>query len=652
MKTLLSVLLITTALPCYALSQSDSTLVDDDWEETLGEVVVTATRTPKALKDVPVMTRLITAEEIRRTDATNIQELLQTALPGVEFSYAMNQQVNMNLAGFAGQSVLVLVDGERLAGETMDNVDFARLLMAGVERIEIVKGAASALYGSNAAGGVINIITKEADRKWHANVNTRYGCHGEWRIGGEASAKGKHVSNTLDVNHYSIDTYNVCSDNADACDFRHVYGYRTWNVADKLCYRPMEALTLTARAGYFFKERYYNPDTPDRYRDFSAGLRGQWHIDELNDIELSYAFDQYDKSDYLTDRHLDIRDYRNVINSLRALYNHQFGGGWLLTAGGDIANDFLDTYQFADGEAKRQTTADVFTQFDWTINPHWEIVGALRYDYFSDSKDSRVTSKLNARYRLRRITLRGGYAQGFRAPTLKERYMNFDMAGIFDIHGNASLKPETSQNFSLSAEYALPSDRHGAYSVSLGSNYSFVDNKLSTSAIRYGADGEPYIDYINVESLRVFGLEATANAAWSCGVKAQLAYAYTHEQTIGGSINQYCPARPHSVTANITWHKAWTKRYATDITLNGRYLSSVSYNTMYMYEPFETKHVVNPAYTMWKLQLNQQLCKALQLNATIDNLLNYRPKVYYFNSPITAGTTFSVGLNIDIDKFL
>ncbi len=118
----------------------------------LDECVVTGTRTPKLLKDVPIQTRLITAEDIKKVDATNIQDLLQQELPGVEFSYAMNQQINMNFSGFSGQSVLILVDGERLAGETMDNVDFTRLNMSNVARIEIIKGAASALYGSNAAG--------------------------------------------------------------------------------------------------------------------------------------------------------------------------------------------------------------------------------------------------------------------------------------------------------------------------------------------------------------------------------------------------------------------------------------------------------------------------------------------------------------------
>jgi len=107
----------------------------------LDEVVVTATRVPKLLKDTPVQTRLITRKDIENSDATDIRDLLQQEMPGLEFTYAMNQQVHLNFNGQGGQSVLFLLDGERLAGETMDDVDFSRLNMDNVERIEIVKGA-------------------------------------------------------------------------------------------------------------------------------------------------------------------------------------------------------------------------------------------------------------------------------------------------------------------------------------------------------------------------------------------------------------------------------------------------------------------------------------------------------------------------------
>ena len=109
----------------------------------LDPIVVTASHTPKALKDAPVVTRLITRHDIRIADATNIQDMLIHEIPGLEFGFAMAQETSLNMSGFGGNSVLFLVDGERMAGETMDNVDYNRMNLDNVGRIEIVKGAAS-----------------------------------------------------------------------------------------------------------------------------------------------------------------------------------------------------------------------------------------------------------------------------------------------------------------------------------------------------------------------------------------------------------------------------------------------------------------------------------------------------------------------------
>ena len=100
----------------------------------LEPVVVTATHSPKALKDAPVVTRLITLHDIKITDATNIQEMLTQEIPGLEFGFAMAQETSLNMSGFGGNAVLFLVDGERLAGETMDNTDYNRLNLDNVGR--------------------------------------------------------------------------------------------------------------------------------------------------------------------------------------------------------------------------------------------------------------------------------------------------------------------------------------------------------------------------------------------------------------------------------------------------------------------------------------------------------------------------------------
>ena len=172
----------------------------------LETVVVTGTRTPRLLKESPILTRVITDLDIQRVDALNIGDLLESELPGIEFSYAMDQQVTLNMQGFGGNSVLFLVDGERIAGETLDNIDYNRLNLDNVQRVEIVKGAASSLYGSNAVGGVVNLISAGATEPWSVNVNARYGAHNEQRYGGSVGFQAGKLNSMTNAQYTSIDS--------------------------------------------------------------------------------------------------------------------------------------------------------------------------------------------------------------------------------------------------------------------------------------------------------------------------------------------------------------------------------------------------------------------------------------------------------------
>ena len=621
----------------------------------LDEVVVTGTRTPKFLKDTPIQTRVINAKEIARLDATNVQDLLQQELPGVEFTYAMNQQTHLNFSGFGGQGVLFLVDGERLAGETMDDVDFTRLSMDNVERIEIVKGAASALYGSNATGGVINIITKKSQKPVTLNVNARYAKHNEQRYGGTFGLNGKHWNNMFTVNFNRMDNYDVHSaSNPVTRIISTVYGDKTINFKDQLVWSSNKNFHLSGRAGYFFRETVRSADQPERYRDFSGGLGMQWNISEHDDFQASYAFDQYDKSDYQRITKLDIRDYSNVQNSLRLLYNHRFDRGDVLTIGSDFMHDYLYNTNL-ENETRNQNSWDLFGQYDWRISDQWEAVGAVRYDYFSDGKESHVTPKLNVCYKpIYNLSIRAGYGMGFRAPTLKEKYYNFDMAGIWIVEGNANLKSEVSHNFNLSAEYTK-----GHYNLTGSVYYNKVKNKLATSAPYFKTPNDklPYLPYANLDDYSVCGGEIGAQAKWNNGLGARLTYAYTKEQLAkdkdGHTINnQYIPAREHALNARVDFDKQFSKKYGLNIALQGRVLSGVE-NVEYKdyYDVSKgTITVEYPAYTIWKLSVVQRVGNAVKVTAALDNVFGYKPKYYYLNSPITDGVNFQIGMSIDIDK--
>ena len=621
----------------------------------LHEVVVTGTRTPKLLKDAPVLTRLITSADIRKADATNIQDLLQTELPGIEFSYAMNQQTHLNFAGFGGQGLLFLVDGERLAGETMDDIDFQRLTMSGVERVEIVRGASSALYGSNAGGGVINLITTDGGRPWTLNVNARLSKHHQQRYGTTFAINHKRISNLLDATYSGISNYDVSNGpHPQTRVFTTVYGDKTFHVNDKLTIRPCDRLKLIGRAGYFYRTLTRTTDIPERYRDFTAGLRGVWEISERDNIEMAYSFDEYNKSDYqkLTGR--DIRDYSNVQNSFRGIWNHHFTDIGTLTLGADFLHDYLFNLNL-NGQSRTQDCADIFAQMDWSISPQWELVGALRYDYFSDGHHSRLTPKVTARYKASNyLTFRLSYGMGFRAPTLKEKYYNFDKVGIWIVQGNPTLKPEVSHNINASAEWTK-----GHYSLTGSAYYNRVSNKLATG-LPYHKPGDTkqlYLDYMNLNNYSVYGAEATIQACWDGGWGARLSYAFTKEQLPkdgdGNTINnQYIPAREHTLTARLEWDKQLTKHYGLNVALNGRYLSAVNNVEYRDYYDIKkgTTDVRYPAYMLWKLSTTQRIGQAVSVTLAIDNLLNYRPDYYYLNAPITDGAALQAGISIDIDK--
>lgn len=620
----------------------------------LNPLTVTGTRTPRLLKDTPVQTRVITATDISRSDATNIEDLLQQEIPGIEFTYSMNQQTHMNFGGYGGQGILFLVDGERPAGETMDDVDFSRLTMNNVERVEIVRGASSAIYGSSAAGGVVNVITRRPDRPFRLVADGRIGRHLDRRVNLSVATHRGRTANTLSATYSGIKNYDV--KNGPSPETRvisTIYGSRTWNFADRVTIAIAKGLEVSARAGYYFKEITRVHDVPERYRDYSGGLSGQWNMSDADELRVSYSFDQYDKSDFRRATGRDIRTYSNVQNTFRALYSHTCGSGDVITAGADYCHDYLLNTRTDRGD-HRQNNVDAFVQYDLRRSRVWEAVATLRYDHFSDGSLNRLTPRVSVRYRpVNGLDLRVGYGMGFRAPTLKEKYYDFDMAGIWIVRGNPLLKPESSHNVNISADYTRRN-----WNVTASAYYNHVNDRISTG-LPYTLPGEGsqlYLSYINLRGYSIAGADVTVQAVWNGGFSAKASYAFTHERTArdrGGNRadNRYLPSRPHALTLRGGWTHSFGSRYTLGVELSGRWLSAVSNNEYRDYYDITagTVRVRYPGYTIWKLATTHTIGKRVKVTLTADNLLNYRPRYYYLNAPLTDGISLRAGVSVTID---
>jgi len=609
---------------------------------SLSDVVITGTRTPKTISDAPIITRVIVGQDLKKLDMTNVVELLQSEIPGIEFSYSMNQQLSLNMQGFNGTSVLFLVDGERMAGETLDNIDYSRLNLDNVDRIEIVRGAASSLYGSNAVGGVVNLITKKSNQPWSLRLYNKSGVHNTWNNSIVWGVHHGKWNNNFSINHNSMSTYDIPKD-ADGKakgDYSSVYGNYNWNMKDQLLFDVSDKMKLTGRYGYFFRQRDYSEADKNRYRDFDGSLKMDYKLSGSTTLETSYHFDQYDKSDYYPVKNKDIRDYSNIQNTLRALLNHSWNSNHTVTFGGDVMSDYLMSYQFENSGSHTEYLADLFAQYDWNISKSLSMLTGIRGDYYSRA-GLHFSPRFSLKYKMNDyFSLRGGYANGFRAPTLKEQYMNFDMASIFMIYGNKNLKSENSNNLSLSAEYL-----HNRCSFTLSGYYNMVNNRISTVWSK-SLNG---MVYSNTEKVYITGTDAAFVYKSPVGVGVKLAYAFTHEWYNDGP--NTTSTRPHSATMKLDYGKSF-KNYGFNIVLNGQWLSSLKTNVMTSFSQYSEYEKINyPGYMMWRLIASQYILKeAVGISFTVDNLFNYKPDFYYNNSPVSLGTNVLISFSLNVDK--
>lgn len=619
----------------------NDTIIDFRLKEdalNLNEVTVTGTRTPKLLKDAPVITRVITTEEIKKINAVTVKDLLEIELPGLEFTRQMDGQTAINMQGLGGKYVLFLIDGERMAGETLNNIDYNRLNTENIERVEIVKGAASALYGSNAIGGVVNIITRDAAKPWSVNVNANYGSQNEQRYGTTIGLKQGKISSLTSATYKRKETY-LLTDTAGAST--NVNGGWDYSVNEKLTWNLNDRVALTGKGGFYMRkvDNYENQGKKnDFYRNYNGSVRMSYLISERQNLDISYLLDQYNKYDRYTRLDMDSLNYKNTQQTARAQYSHTFRPGNTLTGGAEFFRDELMSYQF-DGDTYDINDYILYAQHDFNITERLNLVYGARMDCYS-SFGAHVSPNLSLMYKLKPVTVRASYARGFRAPSLKEMYTEWDMGnmGWFIIKGDPDLKPEISDNFTLSAEYTR--DR---VNVSVIGYYNQIKDKIATI---YNANHDTAF-YSNINKSKLAGIDANLAVKCPYGFTVKAAYAYVHEDLRQNGAN-LSSTRPHSATLGLNYEFE-RKNYRLNVAVNGRFLSGLNTNeTNADGTKFTPVHY--PGYQTWKLVITQNLFRAYTLQATVDNLFNYRPKFYAGNSPISPGTTFMVGLSVNIDE--
>jgi outer membrane receptor for ferrienterochelin and colicins len=615
------------------------TTTDDTRLLELDEVVVTGTRTLKRLSETPVLTTVIGEREIREAAAVSTLESLQDNIPGIVITpNAMGN--NMRIKGLNSRYVLLLCDGERLVSEGAGgNVNLDQIDVGNIRRIEMVNGASSALYGSNAVGAVINIITKEPVHKLEATATQMLESHNTLRSRIDASSHLDKLSTRVGAFRNSSDGFGGDGNGAYAAN------YEDMGANLRLGYKPSDAADVSV-TGRFFGHETFNPANSMNVRhslthNITLGANGGLKsLDGLNDLKISANYDKYFDY-YVMEKKSNEHDLRNTASyfSGRAVDTYKPTELWEFVAGAEYNHEenFATTTLGATPTTKSLDDVNGFAQAQYKIIKNLDVVAGSRYTY-NTQFGSALTPKLSAMYALSGFKFRGGVGSAFRAPSVKELYYDFDHQGMFWVYGNPDLKAEKGLHSSLSAEYTK-----GALNVSVSGYRNKISNKITQYEI-INSIGGAELYYKNVSSATLQGVDVNAQ------------YCLLRELTLKGSYS-FCDAVDnstglqlesnvkHSGTVSATWNGS-IRKSPFSFQLAGRLNSPKLYQEIVTAADGteEARLSESKTFSIWKavlvkpFQLKQYLVEA---TLKVDNLFNFKETSF-----INPGRQFLAGVRV------
>ena len=630
MKKVVYYLFLVNIFAFYGNFGFASTIVDT---VCIDQVVITATRTPRLLKETPILTRVITAADISKYGRTKFEDILSSELAGIEFHQA-GYGTTMSYQGLDARHILVLIDGEKMAGEINGNIDFSRINALSIERIEVMKGSSSVLYGSSAMGATINIITKKAKDKPYGSAQVRYAlphqnnsvAEGEKSnipnldAGAFFAAKWGRVTSSTDIKAQSSDPYRIVSKEMEKREYTFVdYENTTYHMpSDNIVYVPIDSsgisvsgwkmlainqrfgvelsdkLQLNIKGGYYAKERYdlnnYEQNQEEDVVDESSNNYSGYNIDgELiytinsrHKIQLSAHQNSSKQEEYASGSTTPKQHHQIMKPSLLYNFTHKKGN---LIVGLDynIENLNYDLTESGYSEKKSFKSMSMYAQEEIKLTDKLEItfgVRGLYRDFKSNNiatvegSDSPVvlTPKFAVTYLLgETTTIRANWSMGYRNPTLKERYIKYLQPYMGSwIVGYEGLVPERNNYFSLSGEYFSKSKKLTLSGMLYMNNFR---DKIDT----YLDEKENSYVYANTEKTQLIGVEVTGRAMvmnnWWVGVN----YAYNHnKETAPTNSAQYIFTSPHTASIN-TSYRLKVKKTIFNFNLNGRYIGAKEY---------------------------------------------------------------------------
>ncbi len=589
----------------------------DDDERVI--IVSTGTRTDREAARSPITTQVVTREEIVGSGAENVADALEESDPSVQTSTGFNG-TSLQLRGLDAEQVLILIDGQRVTGRIGGAIDLRRLTVENVERIEIVKGAGSVLYGSDAIGGVVNIVTRPPEPGVQAEGHASYGSRATLDLSGRVAGGGRRWGLASFGGMHQTAGWDA--DPSDATTTGDAL--RNWNVGGSARLDVPGELRLSLSGDYFQRDARGVVETPsgailDR-RNLSETSNATARLDHVGrDSRLSLMlhhnffrdqFRQDQRGDDALDQYQPTDDH---IAQLGVQYD-QMIARHVLTTGVDAQLEWLRTTRIVGDQGQnaveRQRVA-LFVQDEWTpsLAPRVAVLPALRVDFdsqFGVYPTGRLATLVEP---IETLALRVSYGRGFRAPSFREMYLAFSNAGAgYRVGGNPDLRPEQAWTLDLGATWT-PREF-------VRVSATMFDNRLrdliTTDLVSDGSVGDlDVFGYVNVGSGHTRGLELSADVEFL--KHFSVAGGYTLLDARNALTGQRLPGRAtHQGTLSVEFHqRRWGTRVFARLGAWGR-------------RPFTGaagQEFADP-YASLDLRVSQGLLRYLTLFVGVENTLD------------------------------
>jgi outer membrane receptor for ferrienterochelin and colicins len=498
-------------------------------ENIFRRTVVTATRTPRRVEDVVVGTEVITRAQIEQLGVRDLPALIQQH-PGVEMVYT-NRGIGLRLQGMDPEYVLILVDGQRVAGRSGSITDISRFSLRDIERVEIVKGPGAALYGADAIGGVINLITRHPQKPFEGAIRGMFGTLFEGDVRGNVGSKLGRFEMRAGGGYRTRQAYDWIPTDVESSgpSIRRIDGdaevafvpnsnSRTW-LRTAYVFTDLGAIDLNDTGATF--------DRFQRTEQFDVFGGTHQSIGENTSIQIKGHFGLF-RDQFLVDQ----RGSRSLDEYSRNLTRFGEGsvqldhrvGNHTITGGVEGFWEYLLSTRLSEPSVARGRLGG-FIQDEWIVPGAMKLslLPGIRIDgdtLFGLAPSPRLGAKVDV---TKDVSVRMSFGMGFRPPSFSELYLQFSNAGVgYVVTGNRNLKAETSGSVNMSVDARLPWE---GFSMAASAWHTSLRNLINITASGTPNPDDPArFSYENVANAYTQGVELSARAKLSKGAYLEASY--------------------------------------------------------------------------------------------------------------------------------